>query len=68
MKVQYLGELQIQIFSRETGKYEPFGDFLAPNPEIAREIANGRPWRICKCDRPLKPTLRNHYPYGKTVA
>ncbi len=59
--MKYVGDVQIQIFNRDTGEYEPQGDFLPPSRKIARELAQGRPWRIVKCDRPLKPEMKNHY-------
>jgi hypothetical protein len=34
---------------------------LPLNSEVARACAAGAPWRIAKCDRPLKPVLKNHY-------
>lgn len=60
MAKKFLGPLQIQVFNRATGVYEPFLN-ITPTAQIARAIAHGLPWRICKSDRPLKPEVKNRY-------
>lgn len=57
---KYVGILQIQVFNRSTRMYEPF-PHVTPTAQVARALARGAPWRICKCDRPLKPEIKKNY-------
>lgn len=55
---EYHGELELQIFNANTGSYEPIDlEDAEPSAVLARMLAGKRPWRICKCDRPLKPVF-----------
>lgn len=58
--MKYHGDLEVQIFCRETGRYARWS-WVPPIAAIAREIAAGAPWRIAKLDRPLDPSLLDHY-------
>lgn len=50
---------QLQFFDPVAREYVP--TFERADGDHARSIANGRAWRICRADRPLKPKLNRRH-------
>jgi len=46
---------QLQFWDAASRQYHPSAHQGSLNPDDARIAACGRPWRIAKADRPLKP-------------
>ncbi len=63
----YAGGLEIQVYDKKTDSYEVVMDaaFGDENADMARIIAGGRPWRICKYDRPLTAIYPKRFPLYK---